>query len=577
MLRHPVVAVSILALTLFVTGKTAQSQNQSSTLLSSSLADVVQPSLVTVRAYDAAGKLITSGGGCFVRENVVATDYATVKDAASIKISTSRALSVTGWLFAIDQSRLLALIHTDGIKAPPLLPSGSSVAGQHAFAVLGVPAGNVDLLPVTISSAAGNAGARYFAVDAGGRQLPRGSLIVNAGANIGGIITAVDNAGPGYSYAVPAPALSQFICRTVNDVAGCRQASSGEQQTDTDFAGVGSQGMRLGQPIRRVEPAYPALAKAAGIDGQVAVEVAIDEAGYVAAARAVQGDPSLRDAAAAAAMGWRYAPPTRNGVPVKAVATLTFNFDLGARGPSQRQSGQDSPEVFRHLREVQANPQSEAAVLKLGKAYYVLSRFEEALKQFDAAVALAPGDPRAYYEAGSAHMSLGDYGDAIDALSRAVELRPDYVEALTLLAFVYNTIERYEEAIPFCRQALKYQARNPEAYHGLGWAYGGLHRFRDGIAAYKTEMEIRPYYAGAHYGLGVMYASISNFAGAIRELGQAVEINPYLAVAHSHLGMVYVATRDRASAERELTALRPLDTELARQLEDAIRQSLAPK
>ncbi|MGH9826118.1 MAG: hypothetical protein ACREDR_23050, partial [Blastocatellia bacterium] len=190
MRRNPVAAFTILTLTLFAACIKAGAQGRSSEPPQLSLADSVQSSLATVTAYDAQGRVIASGGGCFVRDDVIAADYLTIKDAASIRISTSRAESIPGWLFAVDQSRLLALIHPEGTKGPPLLPEESSnaspsnaaasqiAAGPQALAVTGVRGGLADLIQVTISRPKDKLANQYLAVDSGGQQLQRGSPII---------------------------------------------------------------------------------------------------------------------------------------------------------------------------------------------------------------------------------------------------------------------------------------------------------------------------------------------------------------------------------------------------------------
>ncbi|HKS40594.1 MAG TPA: energy transducer TonB, partial [Blastocatellia bacterium] len=50
-------------------------------------------------------------------------------------------------------------------------------------------------------------------------------------------------------------------------------------------------GVFLASATKRVEPAYPPLAKAALISGAVIVEVTVDEEGKVIAARAISGHP----------------------------------------------------------------------------------------------------------------------------------------------------------------------------------------------------------------------------------------------------------------------------------------------
>jgi protein TonB len=81
-----------------------------------------------------------------------------------------------------------------------------------------------------------------------------------------------------------------------------------------------------GDAIRRVEPIYPGLAKAARIAGMVPVELIIDENGDVISARALGGHPLLKESAVAAARAWKFKPTTLSGTAVKVIGTVTFTF-----------------------------------------------------------------------------------------------------------------------------------------------------------------------------------------------------------------------------------------------------------
>jgi protein TonB len=84
----------------------------------------------------------------------------------------------------------------------------------------------------------------------------------------------------------------------------------------------------MGSAIRRVNPEYPAEAKAAQISGAVVVEVTVDESGNVISARAISGHPLLKDAAVVAARQWQFAPTMLSGETVKVIGTVTFYFQL---------------------------------------------------------------------------------------------------------------------------------------------------------------------------------------------------------------------------------------------------------
>lgn len=89
-----------------------------------------------------------------------------------------------------------------------------------------------------------------------------------------------------------------------------------------------SGGVLQGSAIKRVEPSYPPNARSARIAGIVVVEVTVDEAGKVMAARAISGPPELREASVGAARGWEFSRTTLSKVPVKVIGTITFHFNL---------------------------------------------------------------------------------------------------------------------------------------------------------------------------------------------------------------------------------------------------------
>ncbi|MGE0126493.1 MAG: energy transducer TonB [Blastocatellales bacterium] len=89
-----------------------------------------------------------------------------------------------------------------------------------------------------------------------------------------------------------------------------------------------SGGVLQGSAIRRAQPPYPPIAKAARASGAVQVQVTISEEGRVIEAAVISGHPLLRDAALQAARQWVFKPTELSGVPVKVQGVLTFNFTL---------------------------------------------------------------------------------------------------------------------------------------------------------------------------------------------------------------------------------------------------------
>jgi protein TonB len=80
-------------------------------------------------------------------------------------------------------------------------------------------------------------------------------------------------------------------------------------------------------PIR---PVYPAIAKAAHVEGTVIVEATISATGAIESLHVLSGPEMLRGAALEAIRTARYRPYQLNGQPTAVQTTITVNFKIGA-------------------------------------------------------------------------------------------------------------------------------------------------------------------------------------------------------------------------------------------------------
>jgi protein TonB len=86
--------------------------------------------------------------------------------------------------------------------------------------------------------------------------------------------------------------------------------------------------MLEGNLIRRVQPAYPPLARSARIQGAVVLAAIISKAGTIDNLRVVSGHPMLVSAALEAVSQWRYRPYILNSEPIEVETQITVNFLL---------------------------------------------------------------------------------------------------------------------------------------------------------------------------------------------------------------------------------------------------------
>jgi TonB family protein len=320
------------------------------------------------------------------------------------------------------------------------------------------------------------------------------------------------------------------------------------------------------EAVKKSEPEYPAIAKAARASGTVKVEIEIDGAGKVISARAVSGHPLLRDSAEQAARQWRFKPTLLFGKTAKVIGILTFNFVLDGG----KSDGSSQPEKA-------ADPDSAEARYERGLALSKSKHFDEAITELTEAVRLKPDHRDAHYELGYVYMSAGRYGEAESACRKSLQLQPEYDEFYSPrammcvgLAAIYQG--KHDEAISQFRQVAE---RERAMYDVRLFLAVALHRKGDSegaMAALKESLALKPDNPNSHFLAAQIYASQSRLKEAVEAYKQGMKFDPDRPEAHLGLGQAYLKMGDRPSALKEYRALKKLGSELAEQLLDEINR-----
>ncbi len=91
-----------------------------------------------------------------------------------------------------------------------------------------------------------------------------------------------------------------------------------------------SSGVSEGMLITPIRPVYPAIARAAHVEGTVVVEAVISRNGTIESLHVLKGPTMLQSAALDAIRAARYKPYRLNGEAVDVQTTITVNFRMGA-------------------------------------------------------------------------------------------------------------------------------------------------------------------------------------------------------------------------------------------------------
>lgn len=111
----------------------------------------------------------------------------------------------------------------------------------------------------------------------------------------------------------------------INDM-GTRQTAIVRPNTPKSLSV--SSGVMAGNLLTKTLPQYPAIPRAARIQGTVVLQATISKSGSIENLRVMSGPPMLQQAAMDAVRSWRYKPYLLNGEPVEVETTVKVVFNL---------------------------------------------------------------------------------------------------------------------------------------------------------------------------------------------------------------------------------------------------------
>jgi superkiller protein 3 len=232
---------------------------------------------------------------------------------------------------------------------------------------------------------------------------------------------------------------------------------------------------------------------------------------------------------------------------------LAFTFQVKQR-----------PELAQAVRFYQAalalRPQSPVLYTNLGNALGRQGKLAEAEAACREAIQLDPNVVLAYTNLANALDGQGKPAEAEAVCRRAIELRPNLADAYTNLASALGHQGRMAEAEAACRTAIQFQPNHVLAHHNLGSALSGQGKLADAAAAYRKAIQFEPSNAGLHFNLGLTLTRQGKLPEAEVAYRQAIRLDPGSVQAQYNLGVTLSGQKKLPEAEaayRQAVRLRP--------------------
>ncbi len=176
-------------------------------------------------------------------------------------------------------------------------------------------------------------------------------------------------------------------------------------------------------------------------------------------------------------------------------------------------------------------------------AHYVLAvvlaalgKHDQALTNYDLALALQPKHAEGLSNRGNTLRALNRFEEALDSYDRALVSQPNYASTLTNRGAVLFDLKRFDDALASYDRALTLRPDDAGALYNRGGALHTLKRYEEALTSYDRAIALRPQLAEAHANRGNTLNELGRFDQALESFDRALALQPNLIEALSNRG-----------------------------------------
>jgi eukaryotic-like serine/threonine-protein kinase len=196
------------------------------------------------------------------------------------------------------------------------------------------------------------------------------------------------------------------------------------------------------------------------------------------------------------------------------------------------------------------NPDLVEGHVCLGNVLNGTGKYDQAVKEFQRAVASDSGSEEALRGLADAYTNVGNFSAAEATYKKAIELRPNYWGVYSWIGLFYYNQARYSEAAEMFLKATQLAPDNYQGYLTLGGTYGLEGLYADGIGALQRSIDLRPS-PDAYNNLGYTYTLMHRYPEAIAALEQALKHDNSYWQIWGNLGDAFYWSPDRRGEAAE--------------------------
>jgi superkiller protein 3 len=250
-------------------------------------------------------------------------------------------------------------------------------------------------------------------------------------------------------------------------------------------------------------------------------------------------------------------------------ATKITPANAPSRLPSKTSSNKPST-----LPSNSANPNDVQQLLTAGQTAQDNGRFEEAIAAYNRVIALSANNPRnaavANLKIGNAYMIQRKFENAVIGYQRATTLNPDYAEAFNNLGEALGELKQYPRAIEAFTKALALDPTLLKAKYNQAVTYDRMGNFRYSEFVFRNLIKSSPDYSLAYDVLAVTLSKAGRGKEAIAFHEKAIALNPREPSYYFNCAISYLMLKNTPKALEQQEKLKAIDPAIADRLASVI-------
>jgi len=238
----------------------------------------------------------------------------------------------------------------------------------------------------------------------------------------------------------------------------------------------------------------------------------------------------------------------------------TFTVALAAVGMleyeySDREKGKEY--LSRAIRQLDNLTERESSGIRAAYAIAVENDLEKAIGIYKTFITDYPDLSTIHNNLGRVYYFLGRYEEAVTEYKEALRTEPTLMIAYDGLITIYlRQLGQIDSALVWLRRQFSHNPKSVWAYDNLGWAYLGADSLEQAKEAFVRALEITPQFALALYELGHTYRLQGRYQDAVRPLKRILKTDSTESSAKYQLGLLYQLMGNEKTALRHFESFR---------------------